>query len=141
MSNFFPTLIIVFTKLSGESVLGMSFQWNIVASLSKNEYSGVKRYAKTARNSCSCNFQCNFELIVKQYKCKSVLGLTMLYKTDCTPFTEYILKNDFVVFRMSWIYRTFYFIFLLASVYSGKLTYKCCDLHTAYSNSCRRGEN
>lgn len=121
MSHLFATLIMVFTKLSGESALVMSFQWNTVPSLSQNEYSTVKRSAKTACHSCNCNFQCNFELMVRQYKCKSVLGLALLYKTNYTPFTEHTLKNDFVVFRMHWIYRTFYFIFLLASVYSGKL--------------------
>lgn len=66
--------------------------------------------------------------MVKQYKCKSVLGLAMNYKTNYTPFIEHILKNDFVIFRMNWIYRTFSFIFLLASVYSGKLIYNSWDL-------------
>lgn len=61
--------------------------------------------------------------MMKQYKCKSVLGLAVLYITNYTHFIKHILKNDFVVFRMNWIYRTFYFIFLLASVYSGKLIY------------------
>lgn len=69
--------------------------------------------------------------MVKQYKCKSVLGLAVLYKTNYKRFLEHILKNDFVVFRMHWIYRTFNFIFLLASVYSGKLIHNYWDLHRA----------
>lgn len=115
----FAIFITVSTKLSGESVLVMSFQWNIVPSLSKNEYSAVKRCAKTAYHSCNRNF----ELMMNQYKCKSALGLAVLYKTNYTPFIKHILKKNFVVFRMHWIYRTFYFIFLLASVYCGKLIY------------------